>query len=156
MYMTGSPLARAASISDLMYSRATHASSPQEVRQRLIDSRIGSGCSPQNAQLTSMTLPERDRGMPTVEVSERKLREPLIAILRATPPPMRVLSVARDLCLPDWLVFSDAIYQPVLNRLTGRPLDYGIKDYDLGYSPNRNDDFRMGRSLDGKMVENMA
>src|SRR5213076_40407 len=53
--MTGSALARAASISDLMYSRATQASSPQEVRQRLIDSRIGSGRSPQNAQLTSMT-----------------------------------------------------------------------------------------------------
>src|SRR5215467_2220062 len=52
--MTGSPLPRAASISDLMYLSATQASSPQEVRQRLIDSRIGSGCSPQNAQLTSM------------------------------------------------------------------------------------------------------
>src|SRR5271169_4670391 len=38
-----------------MYPRATQASSPQEVRQRLIDSRIGSGRSPQNAQLTSMT-----------------------------------------------------------------------------------------------------
>ena len=24
-------------------------------------------------------------------------------------------------------------YQPVLNHLTSRPLDYGIKDYDLGY-----------------------
>src|SRR5438270_12924074 len=53
--MTGSPLARAASVRDLMYSRATQASSPQEVRQRLIDSRMGSGCSPQNAQLTSIT-----------------------------------------------------------------------------------------------------
>jgi hypothetical protein len=30
-------------------------------------------------------------------------------------------------------VFSGAVYQPVLNHLTGRPLDYGIKDYDLGY-----------------------
>jgi hypothetical protein len=67
------------------------------------------------------------------EASERKLRERLTAILRATPPLMRVLSVARHLRLPDWLVFSGAIYQPVLNRLTGRPLDYGIKDYDLGY-----------------------
>jgi hypothetical protein len=28
---------------------------------------------------------------------------------------------------------SGAVYQPVLNHLTGRPLDYGIKDYDLGY-----------------------
>jgi hypothetical protein len=36
-------------------------------------------------------------------------------------------------CLPDWLVFSGAVYQPVLNHLTGRPLDYGIKDYDLAY-----------------------
>jgi hypothetical protein len=57
----------------------------------------------------------------------------LTAILRSTPPLIRVLSVARHLCLPDWLVFSGAVYQPVLNHLTGRPLDYGIKDYDLGY-----------------------
>src|SRR6266481_1969551 len=68
-----------------------------------------------------------------VEASERKLRERLTAILRATPPLMRVLSVARHLCLPDWLGFSGAVYQPVLNHLTGRPLDYGIKDYDFGY-----------------------
>src|ERR1700738_5054233 len=53
--MTGSLLARAASISDLMYSRAIQLSSPQELRQRLIDSRMGSGRSPQNAQLTSIT-----------------------------------------------------------------------------------------------------
>jgi hypothetical protein len=46
---------------------------------------------------------------------------------------MHVLSVARHLCLPDWLVFSGAVYQPVFNHLTGRLLDYGIKDYDLGY-----------------------
>src|ERR1700722_20641214 len=71
--------------------------------------------------------------MPGVEASESELRERLTAILRATPPLMRVLSVARDLCLPDWLLFSGAVYQPVLNHLTGRRLDYGIKDYDLGY-----------------------
>jgi len=71
--------------------------------------------------------------MPDVEPSERELRERLTAILHATPPLMQVLSVARHLCLPDWLVFSGAVYQPVLNHLTGRPLDYGIKDYDLGY-----------------------
>src|SRR3984893_10470138 len=65
--------------------------------------------------------------------SQSELRERLTAILRATPPLMRVLSVARHLNLPDWLVFSGAVYQPVLNHLTGRPLDYGIKDYDLGY-----------------------
>src|SRR5277367_893059 len=53
--MTGSPFPCAASISDLIDFRATQASSPHEVRQRLIDSRIGSGRSPQNAQLTSIT-----------------------------------------------------------------------------------------------------
>jgi hypothetical protein len=71
--------------------------------------------------------------MPGVETSESELHERLTAILRAMPPLMQVLSVARDLCLPDWLLFSGAVYQPVLNHLTGRPLDYGIKDYDLGY-----------------------
>jgi len=52
------------------------------------------------------------------EASESELRERLAAILRSTPPLMRVLSVARRLCLPDWLVFSGAVYQPVLNHLT--------------------------------------
>src|SRR4051794_27402184 len=71
--------------------------------------------------------------MADVDESEKEFRERLTAILHATRPPMRVLSVARPLCLPDWLVFSGAVYQPVLNHLTGRPLDYGIKDYDFGY-----------------------
>src|SRR5215831_1236135 len=46
---------------------------------------------------------------------------------------MCVLSASRGLGLPDWLVFSGAVYQPVLNHLTGRPHDFGIKDYDLAY-----------------------
>ncbi len=46
---------------------------------------------------------------------------------------MRVLETARELDLPDWLIFSGAVYQRVLNHLTGRDPDYGIKDYDLGY-----------------------
>jgi uncharacterized protein len=71
--------------------------------------------------------------MPGVEATESKLFERITAIMRATPPMMQVLSVARRLYLPDWLVFSGAVYQPVLNHLTGRPLDYGIKDYDLAY-----------------------
>ena len=61
------------------------------------------------------------------------LAERLAAVLRASPSTMRVLDVARDLDLPDWLLFSGAIYQPVWNHLTGRPLDYGAKDYDIGY-----------------------
>jgi hypothetical protein len=72
--------------------------------------------------------------VPGVEANEIELRERLTAILCGTTPLMQVLSVARGLCLPDWLVFSGAVYQPVLNHLTGRPLDYGIKDYDLGYT----------------------
>src|SRR5262252_4388905 len=71
--------------------------------------------------------------MPNVEARESELRERLTEILRATLPLMQVLSGARHLCLPDWLVFSGAVYQPVPNHLTGRPLDNGIKDYDLAY-----------------------
>src|SRR4029077_20089787 len=52
--MTGMPLAWALSISDLRYGMATQASSPQELRQRLIDSRIGMGRSSHNAYFTSM------------------------------------------------------------------------------------------------------
>jgi hypothetical protein len=63
--------------------------------------------------------------MPGVEGTESEFRERLSAILTATPLLMQVLSVARHLSLPDWLVFSGAIYQPVLNHLTGRPLEYG-------------------------------
>jgi hypothetical protein len=61
------------------------------------------------------------------------LEDRLEAILRASPDLMQVLETARDLALPDWLIFSGAIYQRVLNHLTGRPEDHGIKDYDLGY-----------------------
>jgi uncharacterized protein len=57
----------------------------------------------------------------------------LEAILRAAPTLMQVMETARELDLPDWLLFSGAIYQRVLNHLTGRDPDYGIRDYDLGY-----------------------
>jgi len=57
----------------------------------------------------------------------------LISVLRTTPSLIRVLDTARALHLPDPLVFSGAVYQPVLNHLTGRAPDYGIKDYDLAY-----------------------
>lgn len=55
------------------------------------------------------------------------------AILRDAPGLMRVLQVARALDLPDWLVFSGAVYGPVWNHLTGRPPDHGLSDYDLAY-----------------------
>jgi hypothetical protein len=66
-------------------------------------------------------------------MSEALLEERLEAIVRAAPSLMHVLATARDLELPDWLLFSGAVYQRVLNRLTGRDPDYGVKDYDLGY-----------------------
>src|SRR5215468_9281740 len=49
VYITGIPLARALSISAFRYGMATQASSPQELRQRLIDSRMGTGHSSQKA-----------------------------------------------------------------------------------------------------------
>lgn len=61
------------------------------------------------------------------------LEQRLEDILRSSPTLMRVLTTARDLDLPDWMIFSGAVYQRVLNHLTGRDLDYGVKDYDLGY-----------------------
>jgi uncharacterized protein len=61
------------------------------------------------------------------------LEQRLETIVRCGPRLMQVLETARDLDLPDWLIFSGAVYQRVLNHLTGRDLDYGIKDYDLGY-----------------------
>jgi hypothetical protein len=54
-------------------------------------------------------------------------------ILRASLSLTAVLETARDLDLPDWLIVSGAVYQRVLNHLTGRDPDYGIKDYDLVY-----------------------
>lgn len=62
-----------------------------------------------------------------------RLEARLEAIVRASPSLMRVLETATDLALPDWLIFSGAVYQRVLNHLTGRDPDYGIRDYDLGY-----------------------
>ena len=68
--------------------------------------------------------------MPETEI---ELRRRLAEIVRAALPLMQVLETARALDLPDHLVFSGAVYQPVLNHLTGRDAGYGIKDYDLAY-----------------------
>lgn len=61
------------------------------------------------------------------------LESRLIAIVRAQPELMQVLTTVRALNLPDWRVFSGAVYQAVWNARTGRAIGYGIKDYDLGY-----------------------
>lgn len=56
----------------------------------------------------------------------------LAEVLAASPRVMTVLRAARDLALPDPLLFSGAVYQTAWNALTGRDPDHGIKDYDLG------------------------
>jgi hypothetical protein len=57
----------------------------------------------------------------------------LEVLVRKSDSLMDVLRAARSLDLPDWLIFSGAVYQKVLNHLTGRPEEYGLKDYDLAY-----------------------
>jgi hypothetical protein len=54
-------------------------------------------------------------------------------IARATPVLMRILQAVKDLGLPDGWLVSGGIYQTVWNVLTGRPTDFGIKDYDVIY-----------------------
>src|SRR5215469_6192636 len=65
--------------------------------------------------------------------SDEDLRARLIEIVRASRPLMRVLQMARLLDLPDHFVVSGAVYQSVLNHLTGRAPGYGLNDYDLAY-----------------------
>jgi hypothetical protein len=64
-------------------------------------------------------------------VSELHAR--LADIVRADPKLMQVLTTLRDLDIPDWRVFSGAVYQSVWNAQTGRPAGYGVRDYDVGY-----------------------
>jgi hypothetical protein len=61
------------------------------------------------------------------------LERRLAAMLAASPTIMRVLEAARAAVLPDWRLFSGAVYQTAWNALTGRDPDYGIADYDLAY-----------------------
>lgn len=57
----------------------------------------------------------------------------LVEIVRADSGLMHVLKGIRDQQLPDWRIFSGAVYQGVWNALTGRPPGYGVRDYDVGY-----------------------
>ena len=57
----------------------------------------------------------------------------LVDMVRASPKVMEVLRLVRDANLPDWRLVAGSIYGTVWNALTGRPADYGIKDYDICY-----------------------
>lgn len=61
------------------------------------------------------------------------LEAELVRLVRANAPLMRVLTVVRAVGLPDWRVFSGAVYQTIWNARTGRAPEYGVKDYDVGY-----------------------
>jgi hypothetical protein len=61
------------------------------------------------------------------EGSEAVLVKRLTAIVRGAPSLMQVLATARALDLPDWLIMSGAVYQRVLNALTKRAPDYGVR-----------------------------
>ncbi|MDO9076479.1 MAG: nucleotidyltransferase family protein [Brevundimonas sp.] len=63
----------------------------------------------------------------------KALESRLVDIVRADPGLMHVLRGIRDQDLPDWRIFSGAVYQGVWNALTGRPAGYGVRDYDVGY-----------------------
>lgn len=60
----------------------------------------------------------------------------LIEIIRNSPKIMTILETCRALKLNDWRLVSGAIYGTIFNHLTNRPLDYGIKDYDIAYFDN--------------------
>ena len=66
-------------------------------------------------------------------MSAAALERRLADMVRASPTLMHVLTVVRAQDLPDWRVFSGAVYQTVWNALTGREPDYGVRDYDVAY-----------------------
>jgi len=65
--------------------------------------------------------------------AEAELVKRLTTIVRSATSLMQVLVTVRALDLPDWLIMSGAVFQRVLNALTNRAPDYGVRDYDLGY-----------------------
>ena len=61
------------------------------------------------------------------------LEQKLVDFVRCSPRVMTVLKIARAANLPDWRLVAGSIYGTVWNALSGKSLDYGIKDYDICY-----------------------
>lgn len=57
----------------------------------------------------------------------------LKTIIRNQPTLMAALGAVRDAGVADGWLVSGAIYCNVWNHLTGRPANYGVKDYDVFY-----------------------
>ena len=70
---------------------------------------------------------------PQPPLEDEELARHLAVLVAGSPRVMRVLQTVRDLGLPDWRLFSGAVYQTVWNALTERDADHGIKDFDIGY-----------------------
>jgi hypothetical protein len=58
-------------------------------------------------------------------------------IICSDPGLMRLLTVLRELALPQWRLVAGCLYQTVWNVLTGRPRGTGINDYDVIYFDDR-------------------
>lgn len=67
------------------------------------------------------------------KMTEAEYAQRLGQILRRDENLMDVMRTVRALDLPDWRLFSGAVYQAVWNDVTGRPVGFGVKDYDIGY-----------------------
>ncbi len=66
-------------------------------------------------------------------LSDDELAQHLAILIAGSPTVMAVLTGIRALNLPDWRMFSGAVYQTVWNALTERDANHGVKDYDIGY-----------------------
>lgn len=80
-----------------------------------------------------MTAPRLQPPPDQPPINDEELAQHLAVLIAGSPTVMQVLSTIRELDLPDWRLFSGAVYQTVWNALTGREPDYGVKDYDIGY-----------------------
>lgn len=67
------------------------------------------------------------------KATDAEQRAFVIEAVLANATASAVLERARKLDLPDWALMAGAVYQAVWNRLTGRPADHGVNDYDLAY-----------------------
>jgi uncharacterized protein len=61
----------------------------------------------------------------------------LRAVLERNPAVVEVLGRAATLELPGWYLTAGCLVQTVWNVVTGRPVDTGIKDYDVFYFDDR-------------------
>ena len=73
-------------------------------------------------------------------------------IIRADPGLTRLLSVLRELALPQWRLVAGCLYQTVWNVLMGRPRGTGINDYDVIYF----DDCDLSWSAEDAVIRRVA